>query len=332
MFLIPHSYPNLDTKDLEKVIECFYLDYVGFDNNLNEEICNKFRSYLYFNFIETTTSGTESLNIILKFLNLNNSDEIIIQPINCWSIYNSIKQANIKPILCDTSSYDSFLPSYETIINYINKNTKVIIMTHMYGNIIDETIIKRIKENFPKIVIIEDFSTSIFSKNNYKLGKYSDFAISSFGSTKPITAGIGGLLCSKQKIFNTSYDTFIENDLTFNVKLSRLNQSLLLSQIDKFEEYQLKKKEIISFYKKFLTIYSTNNDDLFRALTFDNPKYLLKELESYNIKLDLRNNVQPNLAKSLNLDYLINSFNFKEYLSLPLNIKMYDILAEKGLI
>ena len=74
--------------------------------------------------------------------------------------------------------------------------------------------------------------------------------------------GIGGVLCSQKKIFEPHFDEFQDEYIAFNMKISRLNQMLLWSQ-----------------------------------------------LKSFN-----------------------NSFDFKDYYSLPLNIKAYEILNSKGLI
>ncbi len=332
MYLIPHSYPNIDEQDFNYVRKCFELEFVGFDNNLEIEISNIFLDYVNMKYINTTTSASTSLNIILKYLNLCKNDEIIIQAINCWSVYNTIVQNDIKCILCDLKSQNSFLPSYESIEKYITSNTKAIILTHMYGNMLDINILKRIKNNFPNIKLIEDFSTSIFSKKDYKIGTYSDFAISSFGSTKPITAGIGGLLCSEIKIYSNNYDIKQDKIFSINTKLSRLNQSLLISQLKKYYHYQERKQKIINFYKKFVNIYLENSDDLFRTITFDDVSNLLNFLKFYDIEIDYRTSVQPNLAKELKATHLLNAFNFKQYYSLPLNIKMYQILKEKGLL
>ncbi len=332
MPLISHSYPNLDKQDFDYIKECFEQEFVGFDINLEIEICNMFLDYVKMNYINTTTSASVSLNIILKYLNLSKNDEIIIQPINCWSVYNTVLQHNTKCILCDLKSKNSFLPSYETISERISSNTKVIILTHMYGNMIDSGIIQKIKTNFPNIKLIEDFSTSIFSKRNYKIGEYSDFAISSFGSTKPVTAGIGGLICSQIEIFNNNYDIKQDKLLALNTKLSRLNQSLLISQLKKYHDYQEKKQKVIDFYKNYINIYIENSDDLFRAITFDDISNLLDFLKYNKIEIDYRTSVQPNLSQELNANHLKNAFNFQQYSSLPLNIKIYQILKEKALI
>jgi len=332
MLKIPHSIPYLTDDNKKDVISCFEQDYIGYDNNLSEKIKEKLKTYLDYEFMELTPSASLGLLLILKSLNLNKKDEIIISSINCWSVYNIVLIENCKPVLCDVRSKKDFRASYKTIKKQITKNTKVIIVTHMYGNLIEQKYIKKIKTKYPKVIIIEDFSTSLFSKNNYKIGKYSDFAIGSFGSTKPLSAGIGGIVCSKKVFIDTHYDQQMNSLLSFNIKISRLNQSLLLSQIESFDEYKKIKKKLIIFYSNFVDLYSENSEDLFRAITFQKPNSLVKFLNDYGISMDIRKSVQPNLAKKLTKIKLGNSYKFKEYYSLPLNIKAYSILKQKGLL
>lgn len=332
MYLIPHSYPYLTKEDKKNVLSCFEKEYVGFDENLEKEIISKLKSDYRYNHIHTTPSCSVSLTLILKHLNLNSEDEIIMSAINCWSVYNIIANENCRPIICDVRSSKDFRADFKTIKSAITSRTKAIIITHMYGVLVEEKIIKRIRKKYPHIVIIEDFSTSLSLGKNKRIGRYSDYGISSFGSTKPLTGGIGGFIASKNIFFNTSYDQKASDLLSFNIKISRLNQALLLSQLDSIERYRLIKKQLLTFYSKFTLIYGKDEYNLFRAITFKNPDKILKFLKKHKLELDFRDSVQPNLSKELGLTSLKNSFNFDKYYSLPLNIVAFNQLEKKGLI
>lgn len=335
MYVVPHSYPNLTEEDKLAVLSCFELEYVGEDEDLKNMIINKIRFYLNYTHIETIPSASIGLLIVLKFLELDKKSEVILSGINCWSVYNLINLENYKPIVCDVRSKKDFRTSYSNIVKKITEKTKVIIITHMYGCFIEEKILIKLKEKYPEIYIIEDFSTSLSSKKNLLLANYSDFAIASFGSTKLLTGGIGGVLASKNKIINSNYDRLNISEtklISINTKISRLNQTLLYSQLNYYENYQKIKKCIIKFYNNFCNIYDENSDDLFRAITFENPRKLISYLKEYDIQLDIRNSVQPNLIKELKLKSNSNAYKFKKYYSLPLNINAYNVFKKKGLL
>lgn len=335
MFIdIPHSYPYLGDESKKAIIDCIDSDFVGYDAILDNKIRNAFSSYLCFENIMTTTSASISLMLILKYLSFKEGSEVIMSGINCWSVFNIIKQEKLSPIVCDVRHKKDFRASYESIQKKISNRTKIIVITHMYGNMIEEEVLKKLKLNYPHINIVEDFSTSIFSHNNYQLGHFSDFAIASFGSTKPITGGIGGLLASHKKICNLNYaERMYDGEYpSYNLHISKLNQALLLSQISSLCKYKKMKKKIIKLYSNYINLYKDNTDDLFRAITFDSITELKKFMQSHNLDLDIRSSVQPNISKILNLKCNSNAFFFADYVSLPLNAKAYDIFLRKGIL
>ena len=65
--------------------------------------------------------------------------------------------------------------------------------------LVEEDIIRRVKEEL-KIPVIEDYASSFGAlyQNDLPIGKYADYVIGSFGSTKPITAGAGGFASRKR--------------------------------------------------------------------------------------------------------------------------------------
>jgi len=333
MLNVPHSIPYLTSSDEQAVVNCFMEDYVGFDDKIDNKIKLNLSDYLNYVHLEITPSASLALLLILKYLKIQQGDEVILPAINCWSVYNCIAMEYATPIVCDVRNKNDFRLSYETVIQKITKDTKAIVITHMYGVLVEEKIIKDLKKNYPTISIIEDFSTSLFSKKDFKLGNYSDFAIGSFGSTKPLTGGIGGVLCSNQKIIDTHYDQYSPQLLAFNVKISRINQVLLLSQLESFANYQEKKKALINFYSQYFSYFFSNEeDDLFRILTFSYPQNMIDFLLKKGITLDIRESVQPNLMKELNMEVKSNASMFQKYYSIPLNIKAYNTFKEKGLI
>ncbi len=332
MLKIPHSYPHLSETDKLAVLECFDKDYVGYDNLVTDEINAILKKYFSYKYMELTTSASLAILIIFKYLKIKPSDEIIISAINCWSVYNTIIMENGTPILCDVRSKRDFRPSFDTISAKITQNTKIIFITHMYGVLVEKDLIKKLKLQYPHIHIVEDFSTTYFSKNEYNLGEYSDFGVGSFGSTKPFTGGIGGILYSHLLTFDTHYDQQKGNAITFNTKISRLNQALLLSQLKTYNEYYTIKQKLLIFYCKFVVIYESYSSDLFRAITFDKPYKIIEYLKKFEIELDVRESVQPNLMKELGTENRGNALSFEAYYSLPLNIKAYEILNSKGVL
>jgi dTDP-4-amino-4,6-dideoxygalactose transaminase len=327
--IIPHSFPAISMDDYKGLKDLFEKEYVGPDQNLNEKLKIKIKKYVASKHIHITPSGSIALLLALKYAGVQKNDEVIMTAINCWSVYNALIFMGAFPVICDVKGAGDFRASYDTIQRKITKKTKAIILTHMYGELFD---LKDISElaNQNGIKIIEDYSTSFGAiyGNGHRVGQLSDFTIGSFGSTKPLTGGIGGFFASKQ----LSIENLGISELPIlNINISSLNQKLLIMQFEKVEEIKYAKSELIRFYSRFVNMWGNNNDRMFRFLTFEDISDLLEHSRNYKIAIDARNSVQPNIAKELNCD-LDNAMNFKTYNSIPFHLKAYTEFKKGGLL
>ena len=143
------------------------------------------------------SNAASGLDLIANDLELSPDDEIICPAHTyCASAYPFLK-TGASIIWCDIDKF-TWLPSREDYLSKITKNTKAIIVVHLYGapsniyEIYDELRSKNIK-------IIEDCAQAIGAKYNDKyVGYYSDYAVFSFQSHKNIsTLGEGGMLSIK---------------------------------------------------------------------------------------------------------------------------------------
>lgn len=146
---------------------------------------NSFKYYTY--------SGRNSFDIILKDLNLNEFDEIIVPVTLCQSIIDVIISNKLTPIFVDIDN--NFLINKKDIIKKISTKTKVIIFVEQYGNIVfDEEIYYN--KNGEKIVKILDSCQNGIRKTNDTF----DYVVYSFNKRKPIDLNKYSMIISKIKI------------------------------------------------------------------------------------------------------------------------------------
>ena len=263
MKIIPHSCPAIDMVDYRALKGLFENEYVGTDNNLDRELKILIREYVANSEINITPSGSIALVLALFLSGIQKDDEVIMSAINCWTVYNAIILLGGIPVICDVRDINDFRASAKTIKEKISQKTKAIIITHMYGELIEAKHIQHFADG-TKIKIIEDYSTSfgVVSENEIKVGKYSDFVIGSFGSTKPITGGIGGFISSNQNHRLNNYG--LSNTALLNVNISSLNQKLLTMQFAKLKKIRHAKKRLIQFYSNYTDIWGTADSGMFR--------------------------------------------------------------------
>jgi dTDP-4-amino-4,6-dideoxygalactose transaminase len=329
--IIPHSFPSIDKRDSKDIISLIDESYVGNKSNLNEILIKKINQFVNSDKTYITQSGSQSILIALKNFGIKEGDKVALCSINCPSVINVLRFLNLVPVFYDVRNTCDFRPSQENIEIVLNEHKpKVVIITHCFGVLVEKNIFHFISNNY-RCKIIEDYSTSFPSSysDNSKVGEYSDGVIGSFGSTKPITGGIGGFLSLRKSRFKSSYDCLHrEQDIiSLNTNISSINQCLILNQFDKIDEIATIKKKIIKFYCKYTSIWK-HDCSLFRAITFRSSELVEKTIESYGYKLDTRECLHPYISCT----YMSNASRFNKYKSLPLNIKMYNFLNHNNLL
>jgi len=186
--MIPLHVPQLS---LNEILYSPEEDYI---NLLEERLCrNHKKTEAVF-----TGDGRNALFLALKTLNLARTDEILIPAYICESV-NEVIKLFCKPIYVDIDKR-TFNISPSEIEKSITKNTRAILVAHIYGNPCDMSKLKDIAED-KNLTIIEDVAQSLNGTFSHKpLGSFGDFAILSFRFTKDITSFRGGALLSNKKI------------------------------------------------------------------------------------------------------------------------------------
>lgn len=187
------KYRNEIKKLIDQVIDSnHYLN--GPENEMLEK---NLRHFLKGGYITTVASGHDAIYLALLSLKLKDNDEVIF-PVNSYPTVFPIAQVTAKPIPCDVDENGLIDPL--EIAKKITKNTKVVIITHLYGLVCDVDKIKEIIAN-KKIVLIEDCAQAFGSKyKNKSVGTLGDIGCFSFYPTKNLgTLGDGGAVWTKNK-------------------------------------------------------------------------------------------------------------------------------------
>ena len=152
----------------------------------------------------------------------------------------------------------------ESIKKRITKKTKLIVITHTYGNVCDLKPIIKLSKN-KKIPVLEDTAESFGSKYFKKQsGTFADFSTFSFQATKTITTGEGGMIVTKKKknFINKlrsirSHGVLKKRYLHIypghNFRLTNLQAAIGCAQLKKFNKIKVERKRIFNLYKKLFS-------------------------------------------------------------------------------
>lgn len=222
--------------------------------NKNLEI--QIKKFFSVKFSLLVNSGTDALIIALKTFKLKNKDEVITTA-NTWiSSAYAIALNGATPVFVDIDK-ESFQMDINSFKKKINKNTKVLIVTHLYGCPNNMVEIKNIcKKN--NIKILEDLAQSHLAKYQNKiLGNFGDVAILSFYPSKNLGAlGDGGAIITNSKsIYNgcklfANYGSYSFKDadhkiIGINSRLDEIQASFLLEKIKDLKK-DIKKRNILA--------------------------------------------------------------------------------------
>ena len=159
---------------------------------------------------------------ILKAIDHNEDDEVLVAGYTCVVVTNAVKNAGFKAKYVDIVENNLNIDT-KGLLDSIDERTKAIVVTHNFGITFED--IGLIRKKKPEIVIIEDAAHTMGSvdKNGIKAGLIGDAAFFSLEYSKPITTGMGGIilindtgLCEKIRDY---YNTIDHYPASINLKI-----------------------------------------------------------------------------------------------------------------
>ena len=204
---------------------------------------NAFGRYIDMSFSIATSSCTGALHMGLYALGIGGGDEVILADLNWVATVSPIVHLGAKPVFVDVLE-ETWCIDPAKVREAINKKTKAIIVTHLYGNLCNMNELMEISNEF-SIPIIEDSAEALGSKyNNRKAGSFGEFSVFSFHGTKTLTTGEGGMFVTNNKklyekvlILNnhgrnkSETKQFWSERIGFKFKMSNLDAALGLAQL-----------------------------------------------------------------------------------------------------
>lgn len=259
------SYPVFDIKISKKekkyAFSCLNSSRVGQGKFVNI-FEKKLSKYVKCRYGVTTTSGTTALHLACKVIGLKDGDEVLVSSSTNMASAFAVIYCGAKPVPIDVNISD-WQMDVNQIRKKINKNTKAIMVVHLFGHTVNMDIVKKIAKKY-NLKIIEDCAESLGVRfKNKPVGSLGDVAAFSFYSNKTITSGEGGMITTNsRKIFekarrfkNLGYGNKIKFQhelIGFNYRMSNLTASIGLAQLENINKIIKEKKRIFDRYVKNL--------------------------------------------------------------------------------
>lgn len=359
--------PYLDETDFSAIDKTARSTFVSGDGPECRIFEKKLAEYLGVKHALFVNSATSALELAFRVKDFEPGSEVIVPNFTYTStalgaLYNNLK-IRLVDVYPDNGSID-----VKAIENAINKNTVAIVPVD-YGGIpaeMDEIIALAIKHN---LYVVHDTAQSVGS--NYKgnkTGAQADVSTFSFHGTKNLTTGEGGALvtnddeiAARVKILREKgtdkYSFLTDNqtrgyyeyvDIGMSYVQSNLNGAMGITQLEKLDWMNEKRKSIANYYKKELsnidgldfmriTEGSDHNWHLFGILVSADHKYwIMDALRAEGVMTNVhytplhRNRYYSSLGSD---DDFPNSMNFfNQLLRLPIYPSLTDLEKEMIII
>ena len=189
-------------------------------------------------------SGSAAVHTAVAAVDPEPGDEVITTPITDMGAITAILLQGAIPIFADVDPV-SLNVTAETIRPRITKNTKAIIVTHLFGNPCDmDPILALAKEH--GIPVIEDAAQAFMATYKGKLcGTIGDIGCFSFQQSKHMTSGEGGIVVSNNPDYARRMFLFVNKAwgygdsnpdhyfLAPNYRMTELQGAVLVPQLAK---------------------------------------------------------------------------------------------------
>ena len=215
-------------------------------------------------------SGTSALHCACIASGVGEGDEVITTPITFAASANCALYCGAKPVFADIDP-ETYNIYPESIRKCITDKTKAVIAVDFTGQVVKADEIRAICDEFG-LIFIEDAAHSIGSKYKDKyVGNIADMTCFSFHPVKTVTAGEGGaILTNDDELYKKlvlahahgiTHDEALMEDaphegdwyyeeisLGYNYRMTDFQAALLISQMNKIDEFVARRKEIVKRY------------------------------------------------------------------------------------
>ena len=263
-----HQY--LDEADYTAVMDVLKSDYLTCGPKINE-LEDRLCSITGAKYAVVCSNGTAALHIAALAAGLGEGDELITTPITFAASANCALYCGAKPVFADINE-KTYNIDPASVEEHITQNTKAVVAVDYTGQAVELDRLKDIcKKN--NLVLIEDGAHSVGTKyNGVPVGQIADMTTFSFHPVKTVTGGEGGaVLTNSEEYYQklllfrshgiTRDASLLENevdgpwyyeqiDLGYNYRMTDIQAGLIISQLDKLEQFKKRRKELVKRYNE----------------------------------------------------------------------------------
>lgn len=260
--MIPLAEPELGDEELKNVIEAVRSGWVSSRGAFIEEFERGFSEYTKVKYGVATSNGTAALHLALAALGIRKGDKVLVPSLTFIAPINAVTYVGAKPVFID-SNREYWCIDPTKIKEKIDRQTKAIIVVHLYGHPCDMDEIISVSEDHG-LYVVEDCAEAHGAEYKHKkVGSFGIISCFSFYANKIITTGEGGMcitnddeLADRLRMLRdhgmTPHKKYWHDVIGFNYRMTNLQAALGVAQLKKITLCITRKRQIATTYKKLL--------------------------------------------------------------------------------
>lgn len=258
--MIHLSIPDLRGNESKYLQECLDTNWITSVGRFLDEFEAALASFVGAKYAIACASGTAAIHVSLQLLGVAEGDEVIVPATTFISTVNAVLYCRATPILVDVES-DTFNTDPTRLAEAVNKNTKVILPVHLYGQPCQLDKIMAIAESCG-IPVLEDACESLGTRyRNKHTGTFGRMSAFSFNGNKIITCGGGGMIVTNDKELadkarhlvtqaRSGGLEYIHDAMGYNYRLTNMQAAVGLAQMERAEEMIQRRRAVVQQYKR----------------------------------------------------------------------------------
>lgn len=231
----PPSWPAPDD-DVRQALEAAYQTgaWGKYQGPHVEKLEESIARYHECDFALACASGTYAIELALRALKVVPSDEVILAAYDYGGNFLDIHAIGARPVLVDVQAENWNLHPAR-LVAAIGPATKAIIVSHLHGGLVPMQQVMEIAKAHG-VAVVEDAAQVPGAKvQGKKAGTWGDVGVWSFGGSKLLTAGRGGVLFTRQADVYQRARSW-QNRGNLLAPLAELQAAVLLPQLARLEE------------------------------------------------------------------------------------------------
>jgi perosamine synthetase len=262
MSFIPVSEPLLDGNEKKYLIDCIDSGWISSEGPYVAKFEQQFAAKMGRKYGVAVCNGSVAIDAAILALGIGNGDEVIMPTFTIISCAAAIIRAGAKPVLVDSDPL-TWNMDVNQIEAKINKNTRAIMVVHIYGLPVDMDPIIEIAQKYG-IKVIEDAAEMHGQTYNGKpCGSFGEISTFSFYANKHITTGEGGMILTDDEALAEKCRSlrnlcfvpgkrFVHYELGFNFRMTNLQGAMGLAQLERLDEFVVIKRKMGAKYQQLL--------------------------------------------------------------------------------